>query len=59
MPNVIVSPHIGGDEVSTPAAFTRAFLDNLERYMAGRPLRNMVDKRLGYVPSVEDPAEPA
>jgi phosphoglycerate dehydrogenase-like enzyme len=59
MPNVIVSPHIGGDEAGTPMAFTRAFLENLERYMAGQPLRNVVDKRLGYVPSVGDPGEPA
>ncbi len=49
MPNVIVSPHIGGDVVDTPAAFTRAFLANLERYLAGEPLANVVDKRLGFV----------
>lgn len=51
MPNVIVSPHIGGDVAATPAAFTAAFLANLELYMGGRPLLNVVDKRLGYVPS--------
>jgi phosphoglycerate dehydrogenase-like enzyme len=50
MPNVIVSPHIGGDVAGTPAAFTAVFLANLERYMAGAPLENVVDKRLGYVP---------
>jgi phosphoglycerate dehydrogenase-like enzyme len=49
MPNVIVSPHIGGDVADTPAAFSRSFLANLERYMAGRPLSDIVDKRLGYV----------
>ena len=38
MPNVIVSPHIGGDVAGTPTAFTDAFLANLERYMAGEPL---------------------
>jgi phosphoglycerate dehydrogenase-like enzyme len=51
MPNVIVSPHIGGDISDTPAVFTEAFLANLERYMAGQPLQNVVDKRLGYVPT--------
>jgi phosphoglycerate dehydrogenase-like enzyme len=51
MPNVIVSPHIGGDISDTPAVFTDAFLANLERYMRGQPLQNVVDKRLGYVPS--------
>jgi len=52
MPNVIVSPHIGGDVIGTSAAFSGAFLANLERYIAGRPLENVVDKRLGYVPSM-------
>ena len=50
MPNVIVSPHIGGDVSETPAAFTGAFLANLRRYLAGEPLDNVVDKRLGFVP---------
>ena len=49
LPNVIVSPHIGGDVTGTPAAFGRAFLANLERYISGEPLQNVVDKRLGYV----------
>ena len=50
MPNVIISPHIGGDEASTPRAFAQVFLANLERYLAGQPLDNVVDKRLGFVP---------
>ena len=48
MPNVILTAHYSGH---TPAYTERAleiFLDNLERYLAGRPLRNVVDKRLGY-----------
>lgn len=49
MPNVIVSPHVGGDVVGTPDAFGRAFLANLERYIAGQPLQNVVDKHAGYV----------
>ncbi|RKY16194.1 MAG: D-2-hydroxyacid dehydrogenase [Planctomycetota bacterium] len=53
MPNVIVSPHIGGDVAGTPAAFTDAFLVNLERYMAGQPLQNIVDKHLGFVSDTE------
>ncbi len=51
MLNVIVSPHIGGDVADTPQAFSRAFLANLERYMAGESLENVVDKRLGFVPT--------
>jgi hypothetical protein len=27
------------------------FLDNLHRWCAGKPLRNVVDKNLGYVPT--------
>ena len=53
LPGVIISPHIGGDVVATPAAFTEAFLANLDRYMRGEPLRDVVDKRLGYVPTGE------
>lgn len=49
MPNVIVSPHIGGDEADTPRAFGEAFLANLRRYLAGEPLENVIDKRLGFV----------
>jgi phosphoglycerate dehydrogenase-like enzyme len=51
MSNVIVSPHIGGDVPGWLESFSRSFLDELDRFMAGRPLMNVVDKRLGYVPS--------
>jgi hypothetical protein len=27
------------------------FVENLERYLTGRPLEGVVDKRRGYVPS--------
>ena len=50
MPNVIVSPHIGGDVRETPADFTRVFIANLKRYLAGEPLHHVVDKKLGYPP---------
>jgi phosphoglycerate dehydrogenase-like enzyme len=48
--NVILTPHVSG---YLPDFFARAFaifLDNLERFQDGRPLRNVVDKRLGYAP---------
>lgn len=48
MPNVIITGHYAG---VTPAYDDRAFevfLDNLRRYRAGQPLRNRVDKHLGY-----------
>jgi phosphoglycerate dehydrogenase-like enzyme len=58
MPNVIISPHIGGDEAATPRAFAETFLANLRRYLAGEPLENVVDKRLGFVPA-DRPSEDA
>ncbi len=46
--NVIITSHYAG---ITPHYHKRAlavFLDNLERYVAGETLRNVVDKELGY-----------
>jgi phosphoglycerate dehydrogenase-like enzyme len=48
MENVIITPHYAG---ATPAYNERALeilLDNLRRYRAGEPLRNVVDKMAGY-----------
>jgi phosphoglycerate dehydrogenase-like enzyme len=44
--NVVVTPHVSGP--STPAEITPIFNDNLRRYVAGRPLRHVVDPRRGY-----------
>ncbi|QKG20600.1 D-2-hydroxyacid dehydrogenase [Actinomadura verrucosospora] len=49
MPNVIVSPHMSGDAVGWREELVRLFTDNLDRFAHGRELRNVVDKRLGYV----------
>ncbi|WP_371939051.1 D-2-hydroxyacid dehydrogenase [Actinomadura chokoriensis] len=49
MPNVVVSPHMSGDVAGWRDELVRLFVDNLGRYASGRPLRNIVDKRLGYV----------
>lgn len=48
MENVIISPHIAG---GTPVYMEQAvevFCDNLRCYLAGEPLRNMVDPQRGY-----------
>lgn len=48
MPNVIITAHYSG---LTPYYNVRAmdiFIDNLERYIKGKPMRNVVDKMLGY-----------
>ncbi len=50
LPNVILTPHVSG---YTPGYFEKVlalFADNLHRFLSGRPLRNLVDKRLGYAP---------
>jgi phosphoglycerate dehydrogenase-like enzyme len=49
--NVLVSPHMSGDFVGWRNTLVEVFADNFERWHTGRPLRNVVDKQLGYVPS--------
>jgi phosphoglycerate dehydrogenase-like enzyme len=51
MPNVIVSPHMAGDAAGWREGVVELFVRNLERYLTGRPLLNVVDKIRGYVPS--------
>jgi phosphoglycerate dehydrogenase-like enzyme len=51
LPGVIVSPHMSGDVIGWRHALVDVFVDNLARYRAGEPLRNVVDKSLGYVSS--------
>jgi len=51
MPNVIVSPHMAGDAAGWREGVVELFVRNLERYLTGRPLLNVVDKARGYVPS--------
>lgn len=51
MPNVIVSPHMSGDFVGWRDVLAQTFVDNFLRWIAGEPLQDVVDKRLGYVPT--------
>ena len=50
MPNVLVSPHRAGDHEGWADDVVALFADNLRRFVAGEPLRNVVDVELGYVP---------
>jgi phosphoglycerate dehydrogenase-like enzyme len=50
MPNVLVSPHRAGDHEGWEADVVALFVDNLRRFVAGEPLRNVVDVELGYAP---------
>lgn len=52
IPQVIITPHVGAQSAHRVDATTRFACDNLRRYLQRRPLRNLVDKRLGFpVPS--------
>jgi phosphoglycerate dehydrogenase-like enzyme len=47
-PAVLVTPHVSGLASDYAAAVRDLFVDNLRRYVAGRPLRNVIDRHLGY-----------
>ncbi|WP_410662441.1 D-2-hydroxyacid dehydrogenase [Amycolatopsis sp. lyj-84] len=51
MENVLISPHMSGDFVGWRTTLVEVFADNFRRWRTGEPLRNVVDKQLGYVPS--------
>ena len=48
MPNVIITPHVGGQSRRRIDDMTDFFCENLRRRAQGAPLSNLVDKRLGY-----------
>ncbi|HEX7051453.1 MAG TPA: D-2-hydroxyacid dehydrogenase [Longimicrobiales bacterium] len=48
LPNVLVTPHVSAATHRFWERETALIEENLERYLAGRPLRNVVDKRAGY-----------
>ncbi|MFB9631769.1 D-2-hydroxyacid dehydrogenase [Nonomuraea helvata] len=50
-PGVVVSAHMAGDAAGWPGALARQFTENALRWLDGKPLMNVVDKRLGFVPS--------
>jgi phosphoglycerate dehydrogenase-like enzyme len=51
MPQVLVSPHMSADTIGWRDDLAALFVENLGLWCAGEPLRNVVDKKLGYVPS--------
>ena len=48
MPNVIITPHIGGDSDEHMERLWLLFRENLRRFVNGEPLLSVVDKRRGY-----------
>ncbi|MEO6827389.1 MAG: D-2-hydroxyacid dehydrogenase, partial [Microbacteriaceae bacterium] len=49
--NVLISAHLSGDAVGWLDRLSVLFVENFDRYRRGEELLNVVDKRLGYVPS--------
>jgi D-3-phosphoglycerate dehydrogenase len=47
-PNVIITPHVGGQAATRIDDMTALFCENLRRWRQGEPLVNLVDKRLGF-----------
>jgi len=48
LPNVIVSPHIGGITFFYRERAASMFAENLRRYLSGEPLLNLFDGKRGY-----------
>jgi D-2-hydroxyacid dehydrogenase (NADP+) len=48
LPNVIITPHVGGVTPHYWPRFARLVREQAERLLDGRPLENLVDKDLGY-----------
>jgi len=47
-PQVMITPHVGAQSGRRADVTTKFLAENLARYVAGQPLRNLVDKRLGF-----------
>ena len=45
---IIVLPHIGGGHPKRDEVVARLFVDNLGRFLDGKPLREIVDRAAGY-----------
>ena len=48
MPNVLISPHSASTVEAENRLLTDLFIDNLRRWLAGAPLRNVYDRAAGY-----------
>jgi glyoxylate/hydroxypyruvate reductase len=48
MPGVVISPHSASTLAHENELITDLFCDNLQRWLSGRPLRNVYDRAAGY-----------
>lgn len=49
-PNVTITAHMSADVLGWRDELAAQFAYNARRWLAGEPLRNVVDKQLGYIP---------
>lgn len=47
-PNVIITPHVGGQSASRIDDMTELFCTNIGRFLQGEPPLNLVEKRVGF-----------
>jgi phosphoglycerate dehydrogenase-like enzyme len=50
-PGVVVTPHMAGDALGWLDTLAQQFVDNAHRWLEGAELVNVVDKKLGFVPT--------
>ncbi|WP_199552273.1 D-2-hydroxyacid dehydrogenase [Streptomyces sp. N35] len=50
VPGLVVSPHMSGDIIGWRDELALQFVDLYEHWAAGKPLKNVIDKKRGYVP---------
>ncbi|MDD5190018.1 MAG: D-2-hydroxyacid dehydrogenase [Dehalococcoidales bacterium] len=48
MPNVIMTPHVSGGQEDYEKEANKIFCENLKRFLAGKRLMNVVNKKTGY-----------
>lgn len=48
LPNVIISPHSASTVAAENGRIVDIFIDNFERFLAGKPLRNQFERNRGY-----------
>ena len=46
--NVVITPHVSDSIADWERPMTTLFCDNLDRWIAGQPLENVVDPEVGY-----------
>ena len=53
VPHLLISPHMSGDHRGWQQNIVAMFESNLDRWLRGAPLLNVVDKHLGYAPRTD------